>query len=137
VDFVCWFGNIPARLTARKSVRLTSPVSMHRKVTGKSPDNSSSSRAQKLAFWIVESDRVRPESAWKKGGSVKTSILGTLPKMRHQSSAFHVPFTRFLRVLPVYHICSLTINMFQFLLSFLSICYYHQRRQLADPVHFI
>jgi hypothetical protein len=41
-------------------------------------------------------------------------ILGTLPKMRHQKCAFCVLFTRFLRVLPVHHACSLAVYTFQF-----------------------
>ena len=34
VDFDCWSGNIPADSPAGKSIRLMSPASMHRKVTG-------------------------------------------------------------------------------------------------------
>ena len=66
VDFDCWFGNIPADSPAGKSVGLTSPASMHWKVTGKSPDNYSSSRAKNSAFWIGQVRRsppgVRPEN---------------------------------------------------------------------------
>ena len=52
LEFDCSFGDIPAVSPTEKSVGLTSPVDMHRKVTGQSPDNSSHSRAKKLAFWI-------------------------------------------------------------------------------------
>ena len=52
VEFDCSFGDIPAVSPPEKSVGLTSPASMHRKVTGKSPDNSSHSRAENSEFWI-------------------------------------------------------------------------------------
>jgi len=71
VEFDCWFGESPTDSPAGKSVGLTSPTNMHRKVTGKSPDNSSHSRAKNLAFWIGRVRRsptgVRPE----KGGECK------------------------------------------------------------------
>ena len=35
VDFACLFGDIPVDSPVEKSVGLTSPASMHRKVTGK------------------------------------------------------------------------------------------------------
>jgi hypothetical protein len=75
VEFDCWFGESPTDSPAGKSVGLTSPTSMHRKVTGKSPDNSSHSRAKKLAFWIGRVRRsptgVRPE----KGGECKDLVF--------------------------------------------------------------
>ena len=71
VEFDCWFGESPTDSLAGKSVGLTSPTNMHRKVTGKSPDNSSHSRAKNLAFWIGRvrwsPTGVRPE----KGGECK------------------------------------------------------------------
>jgi len=64
VEFDCSFGDIPVVSPPEKSIRLTSPASMHQKVTGKSPDNSSHSRAKKLAFWI---GRVRQSPPGKQG----------------------------------------------------------------------
>ena len=56
-----------------KSVGLTSPVDLHRKITRKSPENSSNSRAKKLAFWIGRVRRSPSGVCLEKGGSVKTS----------------------------------------------------------------
>jgi hypothetical protein len=79
VEFDCWFGESPTDSPAGKSVGLTSPTSMHRKVTGKSPDNSSHSRAKKLSFWIGRVRRsptgVRPE----KGGECKDLPTTSMP----------------------------------------------------------
>ena len=44
---------------------------MHQKVTGKSPDNSSNSRAKKLAFWIGWVRRSPPGVRPEKGGECK------------------------------------------------------------------
>jgi hypothetical protein len=86
VEFDYWFGESPTDSPAGKSVRLTSLMNMHQKVTGKSPDNSSHSRAKKLVFWI---GRVRQSPTGKGGGSVKTSIkLVKVTRLRIEPRTF-------------------------------------------------
>ena len=71
VEFDCWFCDILADSPAGKSVGLTSPASMHQKVTRKSLDNSSHSRAKNSAFWIDWVQR-NPTRVWlEKRGECK------------------------------------------------------------------
>jgi len=71
VEFDCWFGESLTDSPAGKSVGLTSPTNMHRKVTRKSPDNSSHSRAKNLAFWIGRVRRSPTKVQPEKGGECK------------------------------------------------------------------
>ena len=75
VEFHCLLGDIPVVSLSESPSDSTSLASMHRKVTGKSPDNSSRSRAKNLAFWIGRVRWSPPGVCLEKGGSVKTSDL--------------------------------------------------------------